>query len=273
MASITDNISEGLKYPFKDVKKLLILGALFTSISLISFGITEYLLKIFRIIAKAPGNSFTFKLSQIPANNIYITVFLALISFIILLIIMGYLYNVIKFSIESKNDFPEFGDVLNLLKNGVKYFVVSFVYNIIPLIVFLVGTCYVNFHNSDYLVSILTFLLSIICNFLLIMALTNMVDADKFTKAFALREIVDKIANLGWIKYMGTVIFTFIIYAIIMAAIGIILMFITMFIALAINKAMIIMAIITVLQGLFISPYISIFFNRVYGSIYREAIK
>ena len=273
MVSITDNIVEGLKYPFNDVKKLLIIGALFAFINILSFGITEYFLKIFRVIAKSPADSFALKLSQIPANNIYIISFLCIIGFIISLFIMGYLYNIIKFSIESKTDFPEFGDILNLLINGAKYFVVSFAYNIIPTILFVVGLSYVQFYNSDYIISILTVILYIICNFLLIMALSNMIDSNKFSKAFDLKEIITKIANLGWIKYIGIIIFTFIIYAIIMAAFGIVLMFITMFIAMAINKAMIILTIISIIQGLFISSYISIFFARVYGSVYREAIK
>ena len=273
MASIIDNITEGLKYPFKDIKKLLILGALFSLLSIVSFGISEYLLKIFRIIAKAPGNSFAFKLSQIPANNIYIITFLAIISFIITLIIMGYQYNIIKFSIENKKDFPEFNGLLNLMINGLKYFIVSFAYNVIPTIVLVGGLSYVQFFNSDYIISILAALLFMICNLIMIMGLANMVDANKFIKAFDLREIIGKIADLGWIKYIGTIIFTYIIYAIIMVTIGIILMFIIMFIALSINKAMIILAIISIIQGLFISSYISIFFNRVYGSIYREAIK
>jgi hypothetical protein len=127
-------------------------------------------------------------------------------------------------------------------------------------------------NNGDYLVSIIAFILFIICNFLLIMALTNMVDADKFTKAFDLREIVDKIAGLGWIKYIGLILFTFFIYIIIMIATSMIMMFISIFLVMAFEQMLFIFAVITLIEGLFISPYISIFFHRVYGSVYREAI-
>ena len=39
MASMTDLVSEGLKYPFNDTKKLLSLGALFALLNIITFGI------------------------------------------------------------------------------------------------------------------------------------------------------------------------------------------------------------------------------------------
>ena len=105
------------------------------------------------------------------------------------------------------------------------------------------------------------------------MALANMIDSNEFKKAFDLKEITDKISKLGWVKYISIILFTIIIYGIIMLALGIILMFISMFIAVAINQAMIIASILLIIDGLFIMPYISVFFNKVYGSIYREAIK
>lgn len=271
MASMTDLVSEGLKYPFNDMKKLLTFGVLFTLLSVISFGIGVKSVDFIRAVENTPGRFTSIVHSGFPSNDIYIILLLTLISFIITLLIMGYQYNVIKFSIAKNNDLPEFG-VLNLLKNGIKYFIVSFIYNIIPTIVLIAGMELLSINNGDYLVSIIAFILFIICNFLLIMALTNMVDADKFIKAFDLREIVDKIAGLGWIKYIGLILFTFFIYMIIMIATSMIMMFISIFLAMAFEQMLFIFAVITLIEGLFISPYISIFFHRVYGSVYREAI-
>lgn len=273
MASITDCVSEGLKYPFNDVKKILSLGFLFAIINIIIFAILEKTIQIVRIISATKGNNLALKLSHIPLNDIYIIDGLSIIVFIITLIIMGYQYNVIKFSIDKNNELPGFNDIINLLVNGVKYYAVSLIYNIIPIIVLIAGAELQSIRNGDYIISIISAILFIICNLLLIMALANMIDNNKFTKAFDLKEIIDKISNLGWIKYIGIVLFTIIIYSIIMLASGIILMFITMFMAMTIKQAMIIATILSIIEGLIITPYISIFFHRVYGSIYREANK
>jgi hypothetical protein len=271
MASITDCVSEGLKYPFNDVKKILGFGALFAIINIIIFAILEKTINIVRIFSLTDGNILAFKLSQIPSNDIYIIAGLSIIGFIISLIIMGYQYNVIKLSIDESNDLPGFKNIFNLLVNGVKYFIVSLIYNIIPIIVLIAGVELQSVTNGDYIVAILSAILFIICNFLLIMALANMIDYNKFTKAFDLKEIIDKISNLGWIKYIGIILFTIIIYSIIMLSVGVILMFISMFIAAATNQLMIIAVILSIIEGIFITPYISVFFNRVYGSIYIEA--
>ena len=273
MASITDCVSEGLKYPFNDIKKILCLGVLFTIINFIVFAILEKTINIVRIISLADGNNLISKISQVPSTDIYIIAGFVIISFIISLIIMGYQYNVIKFTIDKKTDLPGFSDILNLLVNGLKYFLVSLIYNIIPMIVLIAGFEMESIQNGDYIVSIISMILAIICNLLLIMALANMVESDKFLKAFDLKEIIGKISDLGWFKYIGIIIFTFIIYFIVMVALGIILMFITMFISMAINHTMIIIAVLSIIEGLLVSPYISVFFNRVYGSIYKEAAK
>ena len=271
MASMTDLVSEGLKYPFNDVKKLLGFGVLFALLNIVSFGITEKSVDIVRVISKTPGNTFAMKFSQLPANDTYIFILLGVISFIITLLIMGYLYNVTKFSIERKSELPGLGDVLNLLINGVKYFIVSLAYNIIPVIVFLAGMYTVGlYYNGDYLIVILTSILFIICNFLLIMALANMIATDNFSDAFKIKDIIERISNLGWIKYIGIIIFALIVYMIIIIALGILVMLISVFLAIAVDNAMIVSAIITIIEGLFISSYISVFFSRVFGSLYNE---
>ena len=49
MASITDCVKEGLKYPFNDIKKILSLGVLFTIINFLTLGILEKNINIVRI--------------------------------------------------------------------------------------------------------------------------------------------------------------------------------------------------------------------------------
>ena len=54
---------------------------------------------------------------------------------------------------------------------------------------------------------------------------------------------------------------------------GFILGFVTILFTMAFNQAIIVSAFIGILEGLFITSYTSVFFNRVCGSVYRESVK
>ena len=197
-----------------------------------------------------------------------------IISFIISLFILGYQYDVVKFSIEKKSDLPGFSDILGMLVKGIKYFIVVAAYNIIPAIVFFGGIALIG--NSSALIAVIAIsaLLFIIANLLMIMALNNMVAHDSIKKAFDFSEITSNISNLGWGKYIGIIIFTIIVYMIIMVAVSFILSLITgVFIATISNQALAVSFFIAIIEGLFVDSYGAIFYNRVCGSIYRESIK
>lgn len=274
MASITDCVVEGLKYPFSDIKKVLGFGVLFAVLNLISLYNNIKNFDMFRIIQNSGGLS-SFKLSMLPANDIYMIVGLAIVSFIISLYVMGYQYDLIKFSIDKKEDLPGFSDVLNLFVKGIKCLMVGIAYNIIPAIVFVIGVLLVS--NSTGLllcITLISSVLFIIAFFLQIMAINNMVAYDNLKKAFDFREIFDNISNLGWGKYLGTVIFTWIVFIIIIMATGFVLSIVSLVFAAAIsNQALAVSAFITVIEGLFVTSYVVVFYSRVCGSIYREAIK
>lgn len=278
MASITDCVVEGLKYPFNDIKKLLGLGVLFALISALSTFTSLKSFDVFRNTAHMIESTNTtvshMTFSQLPANDIYLIVGLSIVSFIVALFIMGYQYDVIKFSIDKKDDLPGFNDIFGMLIKGIKYFIAGIAYYVIPIIV-LVGGITLAGNSSLLLVIILiSALLFIIAYFLQIMAINNMVAYDSLKKAFDFREITDNISNLGWGKYIGIVIFTIIIFMIIMVAVSFILSFITVALAATIsNQAVIISFVIAIIEGLFVDSYASIFLNRVCGSIYRESIK
>ena len=85
---------------------------------------------------------------------------------------------------------------------------------------------------------------------------------------------MDNISNLGWGKYIGIILFAVIVMMIISVAVGFILSLITVGFAAAINnQALIVSVVIAIIEGLFLDSYMSVFFNRVCGSIYRESIK
>ena len=123
-------------------------------------------------------------------------------------------------------------------------------------------------------IMIISVLVMIICYFFMIMALNNMIAHDSIKKAFDFSEIMDNISNLGWIKYIGIILFTVIVFMIINIAIGIVMSFLTVIFAATINnQAIVISTVISVIEALFVTSYWSVFFSRVCGSIYRESVK
>ncbi len=277
MASITDCVSEGLKYPFNDVKKLLSFGALFAVLNLLSVFISTKNMDIVRVITREIGQSnstaLSLKITQVSANDMYIVTALSIISFIITLFVMGYQYNVVRFAIDKKEGLPGFTDITNTFVNGIKFFIVAIAYYIIPAAVLFIGILLSGDSSALPIVVLISLILFIVAYFLQIMVVNNMVANDSLKKAFDLREITEKIANLGWGKYIGIILFTLIVFMIVNVAAGYILSFITLFFAIAINKAIIVSVVVGILEGLFITSYTSIFYNRVCGLIYREAIK
>ena len=278
MASITDCVVEGLKYPFNDIKKFLCLGGLFALMNVLYMGFSLKSFDVFRtgvhLVEETNVHFSSMNFSQLPAGDIYIAVALAIVSFIVALFIMGYQYDIIRFSIDKREDLPGFDDIVGMFVKGVKYFIVALAYNIIPILVFVGALALV--HDSSAVVSVLliSMVLFIIAFFLLIMALNNMVAHDDIRKAFDFREIIDNIANLGWGKYIGIIVFTLIVYIIIMVAVSFILSLVLLaFVAIISNQAIWVSAFIAIIEGLFIYSYSALFCNRVYGSIYRESVK
>lgn len=278
MASITDCVVDGLKYPFNDIKKVLSFGILFSILNVISLFISFKSLDLYRatlrILEKSNSGVLSLKFSQLPSGDVYTIIILTLISFIISSFILGYEYDIIKFSIEKKESLPGLDDILNIFKKGIKYFIVALAYNIIPAVILSIGIALV--HNSSILsaIFIISMILSIIAFFIQIMALNNIIAHDKLSKAFDLREIINNISNLGWGKYIGIILFTSIIYMIIMSAVGVILSFLTVLFTSTINnQVFIVLTFISIILGLFINSYFGVFLNRVCGLIYRESIK
>ena len=278
MASITDCVVEGLKYPFNDIKKLLSFGVLCALISVVSTFIGVKSLDIFRatvhIAEKTNGTVSHIPLSQLPVGDMYLVAGLIIVAFIISLLIMGYQYDIIKFSIDKKEDLPGFGDILSMFVNGIKYCIVILAYNVIPILILVGGAALAGESSIFPIVLLISMLLFIIAYFLLLMALNNMIAYDSLKKAFDFGEIFDNISNLGWGKYVGIILFTLIVMMIISVAVSFILSFITvLFAAIINNQAFVISIVIAIIEGLFIDSYMGLFFNRVCGSIYRESIK
>ena len=278
MASITDCVVEGLKYHFNDIKKLLGFGILFVIFDLITMAFTIKTVDVTRMIIhtleKTNVTSSTLGYSHLPHWDIYLAIAMLIVGFIVSLFIMGYQYKIIGFSIDRKDDLPGFEDIVGMLIKGIKYFFVTILYGIPSMILLFLAIMVTNNSSAWPVLMVLSIFVGLICYSVLIMALNNMVAHDSLKKAFDFREIIDNISNLGWGKYLGTVIFTVIVFMIINLAVGVILSFLTVIFAAAINnQAIVISTAISVIEALFVTSYCSVFFNRVCGSIYRESVK
>ena len=278
MASITDCVVEGLKYPFNDIKKLLGVGILFVIIDLLSIVFTIKTVDVTKMIIgtleKTNATAFNLNFSQLPNGDIYLAIAILVVGFIVSLIILGYLYDVVNFSINRKDDLPGFGNIVGMFIRGVKYFLVSLAYSIPSMIVAFLAILVTNNSSAWPVIMIISVLVMIICYFFMIMALNNMIAHDSIKKAFDFSEIMDNISNLGWIKYIGIILFTVIVFMIINIAIGIVMSFLTVIFAATINdQSIVISTVISVIEALFVTSYWSVFFSRVCGSIYRESVK
>lgn len=221
-AEITSN---ALKYPLTDFKKVLILGVLTILSSLI------------------------------------IPVFL----------VLGYGFKIIKSTMEdSSSELPDFNDWTSMFVDGLKVFAVLFVYSLIPGILILLGTwaaflpmltvpgagSLLNSPSSLDMVGSAAFagiILWIVINFILPVALANMVHYNKLSAAFKFGDIVGKIREIGGVDYL-------IWYVIILIVIGVVY-FLSSFLIFPLIIGVIIVPLI-------ISPYLSIFFARSIALVY-----
>ena len=88
MASITDCVSEGLKYPFTDPKKLLSFGAIFAVLNVISLFISTKSMDITRVfvreIERTNSTALSLNVTQVPTNDIYIMIALSIVILFLL---------------------------------------------------------------------------------------------------------------------------------------------------------------------------------------------
>ncbi|HMK54968.1 MAG TPA: DUF4013 domain-containing protein [Methanobacteriaceae archaeon] len=225
---VGDLLSDATRYPLSDWKKLIILGLLF-------------ILSILII----PG-------------------FLAL----------GYVFRVLKASIAGSDELPDFDQWGEMFLDGFKVFVVQIAYFLIPGLVIFLGL----WTSINSLISIegntttstavfgilggsltLGIILLVIFGVLFIMALANMAYHNSELKAaFRIREILDMIAQIGWVEYiiwyvamiiMGT------IFGVIFSILGII------------------PVIGWIILILIVHPYLYLFYSRSLGLLFVSAFE
>ncbi|MDR2545140.1 MAG: DUF4013 domain-containing protein [Methanobrevibacter sp.] len=266
--NFSEIFSDALKYPTKNILKLVILGILcfIPIIPVLCISVLH-----------GPNN---INLDDLTIGLGLLTIILFIVIY---LFIFGYLFSITKNTVENNDEHPEFKFIDNFV-DGIKLVVVQFVYFIIPSIISLIlgiviagsnanaiSSLTSNLNNTTDMSAFLssnTGLITPILIFLVIsaivyvlFALLSIIAIGRFAKteslgsAFQIKEICNKIASIGIIKYVGLIIVMYIIALLVVCISGIFNM--VPFIGI-------------IISAVIIDPYVYVFVSRVIGLIYNE---
>lgn len=163
------------------------------------------------------------KLLLTDFGQLLLLVILSIIP-VVNLIVVGYMGNIIKQPIDSKQ-LPSLDNYAELWTQGLKIGIAAIIYMIIPLVLVLpffdvwgVLSFMPDIRGSNALLMQLTgalaaFLIAIIG----VIAIVNMIKHDNFSKAFAFSEVFERIKRIGWVDYIQWILVIFVCIAIISA--------------------------------------------------------
>ncbi|BDZ69711.1 DUF4013 domain-containing protein [Methanobacterium petrolearium] len=144
---------------------------------------------------------------------------LFLISFLIIpaFLVMGYFFRILKGSIAGFDELPDFDEWGEMFIDGLKLFIVQFVYFLIPAIIILIGvwasfaslytvgtvtdtTAFLGLMGGTAIIGII---LAIILGLIATIAIANMaLNNGELGAAFRFSEILEQISMIGWGKYI-----------------------------------------------------------------------
>lgn len=208
---------------------------------------------------------------------------LVIIGYIIGVLILGYVFKIIKFSLNEATDIPKFNAWSEMFSDGLKVLLVSIVYFIpailiiiIPATVFsvsaVIGTLLGVFDippiDSFYSISALAglwFLIAILYLVIIVpimlISIVNMADNNsKLNSAFKFHNIFNNISTSGWKNFIAWYLITGLL-ALIIFGIGTLVMYLTSFIFSMIG---------IVLVSLTFTPYIYMFISRSVVLFYKN---
>ena len=245
-------VSDAIKYPISDWKKIIMLGIIIVISSISSLAI-------------AAGTT-----------NGAVIMGLGIIGFLVGLLVSGYILRIIKASLTGVSEIPDFDSWLDMFIDGIKVLIVGIVYSIpaILIIVISVAATAVSLGTSELsnpsaavgllmgagIGGIIAFLYLLIIIPIIAMAIANMAYNDSIGAAFQFSEILNKIGSIGWGNLIIWYIVMIVLYFV-MAIIGGIISGILGIISPIIGS---------VVLFLFIMPYIYMFVARSVGLEYNS---
>lgn len=132
-------------------------------------------------------------------------------------VIAGYAAKVVR-ETPASTEPPALKGYVELWIQGLKVVVAAVIWMIVPIVLIAIGFGFSAFMFGAWIVlgiigGVIAFLISIIMS----MALVHMIKHDRFSKAFAVEEILDMIKRVGWGKYILWLIVIFVISLILSA--------------------------------------------------------
>lgn len=214
---------------------------------------------------------------------------LGMLIFLPVFLTCGYNYRVIKIGvngmINGEDKLPEFNEWVSMFVDGIKLFIVEFVYIIIPILLFFAiifsagaigGTAGGVLAAIGIIVAIVLFILFALMG---IIGVANMAaNDDQFSAAFDISGNIEIIKSIGWLNaiatWIGAGIIIGVIYVVVFLVLYAILIFLGFSTALVSSNVAggvlgIGIILIIAILCLFVSPYLSIFQSRVYGLLYN----
>ncbi|MCE5215246.1 MAG: DUF4013 domain-containing protein [Methanobacterium sp.] len=183
---------------------------------------------------------------------------------------LGYLFRIIKATFAGIDELPDFDEVGELFIDGIKIFIVSLIYAIPVVIIGLIFTMLIGFgyqNTTTYASfdmfailagSLIYVILAIIVGLIEFMAIANMALYEgELGAAFKFSEVMDRIAMIGWGKYIG--------WYIIMVLLGLVAY------AIAFGISIITFGIGIIVAILLIYPYFSMFGARSLALLFASS--
>ena len=246
-------VSDAIKYPISDWKKIVMLGIIIVISSISSLAIAAGI------------------------TNGTIVMGLSIIGFLVGLLVSGYILRIIKASLTGVSEIPDFDSWPDMFIDGIKVLVVGIVYSIPAILIIVISVAAAavvslgisELSNPSAAVGLLmgagiggiiAFLYLLIIIPMIAMAIANMAYNDSIGAAFQFSEILNKIGSIGWGNLIIWYIVMIVLYFV-MAIIGGIISGILGIISQIIGS---------VVLFLFIMPYIYMFVARSVGLEYNS---
>lgn len=237
--SLSEIITDSVKYPFNDLTKFFIVG----------------------IIALLAGMTGVFQ--SFDVDGFALIVIASVVSLVFALILSGYSLSVINNGIRRSDEIPDIDFVKNFI-DGIKVLIIELVYFIIPIIItfilaFITGAIG---NGLDHLAAglgvglIISIIIFIIFSLFEVIAVARFAKTEEFGDAFNFSEIFEDMKRIGIAKIIALVIIAFII--IVIATLIATLVAIVPFIGIIISQ-------------IIIGAFTVLFSYRAIGLLYAEA--
>lgn len=255
---IFEILKDSVKYPFADIKMLLIIGVILIVGSILD-SIGSYV------------------------DNGAVVILGMIVSFVLSILVMGYSLDIFKFATDLDDAVPELDIEINL-KNGVKVLIVTIIYYIIPVIITAVAAIVTSgfaitrlaglnhIENATAaeaasqiftpdlvaamgIVAVIAIILYIIFTLLALMGEARLARTGSIDDAISFRQSYSDLKEIGIGKTLALLILLFIVVAIVI------------FIMMLVSLIPIAGILIATLIG---APFMVFMQNRAYGLLYSE---